>query len=103
LRRRISAGCKAVNQFINTPVQAGAGVAFRDAVALLYRHFRVTPTKLILSVHDSVVIECNIEDIEAVGREASQIMIDAVRKDYPTFLPASTSTAPLHIVGIRFA
>jgi DNA polymerase-1 len=87
LRRRVSAGHKAVNQLINTPVQAGAGVVFREAVVRLYQHFRGTPTKIILPVHDAVVIECNIDDIAAVGREASQIMIDAVRKYYPVLQP----------------
>jgi DNA polymerase-1 len=87
LRRRVPAGHKAANQFINTPVQAGAGVVFREAVVRLYQHFRGTPTKLILPVHDAVVIECNIDDIGPVGREASQIMIDAVRKYYPVLHP----------------
>ena len=87
LRRRVSAGHKAANQFINSPVQAGAGVVFREAVVRLYQHFRGTPTKLILLVHDAVVIECNIDHIGAVGSEASQIMIDAVRKYYPVLHP----------------
>ena len=87
LRRQVSAGHKAANRFINTPVQAGAGVVFREAIVRLYQHFRGTPTKLILPVHDAVVIECDIDDIAAVGKEASRIMIDAVRKYYPVLHP----------------
>jgi len=87
LRRQVSGGRKAVNQLINTPVQAGAGVVFREAVVRLYHHFRGSATKLILPVHDAVVFECNIEDITAVGREAGQIMIDTVRKYYAALWP----------------
>jgi DNA polymerase-1 len=87
LRRQVSGGRKAVNQLINTPVQAGAGVVFREAVVRLYHHFRGTTTKLILPVHDAVVFECNTDSIRAVGREASQIMIDTVRKYYPALWP----------------
>jgi DNA polymerase I len=87
LRRYIPATHKAVNQLINTPVQAGAGVVFRKAVVRVYRHFRGTTTKLILPVHDAVVIECDLNKVEAVGREASQIMIEAVREYYPVLWP----------------
>jgi len=87
LRRHIPCGSKAVNQLINTPVQAGAGVVFRQAVVRLYHHFRGTATKLILPVHDAVVFECNINNSESVGREASQIMVDTVRKYYPVLYP----------------
>jgi DNA polymerase I len=96
LRRYIPATNKAVNQLINTPVQAGAGVVFRKAVIRLYRHFRGTPTKLILPVHDAVVIECDLDEVEAVGREARQIMIAAVREYYPVLRPRVdiNATAP---------
>jgi DNA polymerase I-like protein with 3'-5' exonuclease and polymerase domains len=87
LRRHISQGPKAVNQLINTPVQAGAGVVFREAVVRLYQHFRGTATRLILPVHDAVVFECNVDDIGLVGRKASQIMVDTVRKYYPVLYP----------------
>jgi DNA polymerase-1 len=96
LRRYIPATHKAVNQLINTPVQAGAGVVFREGVGRLYQHFRGTGTKLILPVHDAVVIECDLDKVEAVGEEASQIMIDAVRKYYPVLWPRVeiNATAP---------
>jgi len=88
LHRYIAAsGYKAVNKLINTPIQAAAGVVFREAVVRLYQHFRGTTTRLILPVHDAVVIECDIDNIETVGREASQIMVDAVRKYYPLLHP----------------
>ena len=96
LRRYLPASNKAVNQVINTPVQAGAGVVFREAVVRLYQHFRGTRTKLILPMHDAVVIECALDEVEAVGTEARQIMIDAVRKYYPVLWPRVdiNATAP---------
>ena len=87
LRRRISAGPKAVNQLINTPIQAGAGVVFREAVVRLYQHFKGSTTKLILPVHDAVLFECDIDNLGPVGREASEIMKDTVRKYYPVLSP----------------
>jgi DNA polymerase-1 len=87
LRRQIAGGYKAVNRLINTPVQAGAGVVFREAVVRLYQHFRGTATKLILPVHDDVVIECDPDQVSQVAGEASQLMTDAVRKYYPALHP----------------
>jgi DNA polymerase-1 len=87
LRRHIRAGDKAVNQLINTPVQGSAGIVFREAIVRLYQHFRGTTAKLILPVHDAVVIECDGAGLETVAREASRIMIDAVRKYYPAIKP----------------
>lgn len=87
LRRHIGPGGKAVNQLINTPVQGSAGVVFRDAIVRLYQHFRATATKLLLPVHDAVVIECDSATIETVAAQASQILITAVRKYYPAINP----------------
>jgi len=82
-----SQGRKTVNQLINTPVQAAGGVVFREAVVHLYRHFKGTTTKVILPVHDAVVIECDTDNVEVIGSEARLIMIDTVRKYYPMLHP----------------
>ncbi len=87
LRRRIAGGHKVVNRLINTPVQAAAGVVFREAVVRLYQHFRGTATKLILPVHDAVVIECDADQVNRIAAEARSLMIDAVRKYYPALQP----------------
>jgi DNA polymerase-1 len=87
LRRHIPPGRKTVNQLINTPVQAAAGVVFREAIVRLYQHFRGTTTRLILPVHDAVVIESDIENVGTAGRETRQIMVDTVRKYYPVLHP----------------
>ena len=87
IRRQISKGYSGTNQLINTPVQGAAAVAFRHAVNLLDAHFRGTTTKLILPIHDAVLFECDENDVETVGKEAAQIMIDAVRAYYPELHP----------------
>jgi DNA polymerase-1 len=87
LRRQIPEGHKAVNRLINTPVQAAAEVVFRDAVVRLHQHFRGTGTKVILPVHDAVVIECDSDQTNRVAAEASTLMTDAVRKYYPALRP----------------
>ncbi len=87
LRRHITPGPGAVNQLINTPVQASAGVVFRRAVVDLYRRFRHTPTCIILPIHDAVLVECDQADIEQVAHEASLIMTSAVRAYFPELSP----------------
>ena len=87
IRRQISKGYSGTNQLINTPVQGAAAVTFRHAVNLLDAHFRGTSTKLVLPIHDAVLFECDEGDVEAVGREATQIMIDAVTAYFPELQP----------------
>lgn len=87
LRRHILPGRGASNQHINTPVQASAGVVFRKAVVDLHRYFRGTPTRLILPVHDAVVVECNAEDVAYVASDLAHIMTQAVRRYYPSLRP----------------
>jgi DNA polymerase I len=87
LRRHLPPGQSAANKHMNTPIQAGAGVAFRRAVVDLYLHFRGTPTRLILPIHDAVAVECNAEDVAAVGKDLASIMAQAVRRYYPQLQP----------------
>lgn len=87
LRRHVPPGHSAANKHMNTPIQAGAGVAFRSAVVDLYQHFRGTPTRLILPIHDAVAVECNAEDVVAVGKDLASIMAQAVRRYYPQLQP----------------
>lgn len=87
LRRAIPNGYQARNQHINTPVQGSAGVVFRKAVVDLYYHFRGTSTQLVLPIHDAVLIECDVEDIQQVGNDAAFIMSAAVRSYFPQLHP----------------
>ena len=87
IRRQVSNDYSGTNQLINTPVQGAAAVTFRHAANLLDAHFRGTSTKLVLPIHDAVLFECDKDDVEIVGGEAAQIMIDAVRFYYPELQP----------------
>ena len=87
LRRQITPGPGSVNQLINTPIQATAAVVFRRAVIDLYRHYRGTPTCIILPIHDAVLVECDQADVERVAQEASLIMVSAVRAYFPELSP----------------
>lgn len=71
----------------NTPIQGSAAIVFKHAVVELDRAFRGTPTQIILPVHDSVVIECDRADIEAVANEARWIMAHSLRRFYPALRP----------------
>lgn len=86
-KRHIPSSYNAKNLLINTPVQGSAAVTFRYAVVQLYNHFRGTTTNLVLPVHDAVLIECDEDTVEAVCREASQIMVSAVRLYFPQLQP----------------
>jgi hypothetical protein len=69
---------------------------FREAIVRLHQHFRGTTTKLILPVHDAVVIECDSAEIDIVTRQAGQIMIAAVRKYYPAINPRVEANSSDH-------
>jgi len=60
---------------------------FREAVVRLYHHFLGTSTKLLLPVHDAVVIECDASKVREVAGAARQVMVDAVRRYYPNLKP----------------
>lgn len=87
MRRHVSAGHSAANKLVNTPIQAGAGVVFRKAVVDIFRAFRGTSRTLVLTVHDSVLVECDQHDVDAVAHEITQIMVNAVRSYYPQLQP----------------
>ncbi len=71
------------NLLRNTPVQGSAAVIFKRAVIDLDLAFRGTSTKLVLPLHDAVVIECDSDKIDGVAAEAARIMRHAARVYYP--------------------
>jgi DNA polymerase I-like protein with 3'-5' exonuclease and polymerase domains len=91
LRRRASqyerSWSRTRNAMLNTPIQGGAAIVFKKAVVALDRHFRHTTTKIILPIHDAVLIECDESDLAAVTLEAKAIMIAAMRATYPRIRP----------------
>lgn len=47
----------------------------------------MTSTKLILPVHDAIVIECECDQVEIVAEKVRRIMESAVRTYYPELKP----------------
>jgi DNA polymerase-1 len=78
------------NIYRNTPLQASAAVIFKKAVIELDHCFVSTSTQIILPMHDAVVIECDLEEIETVSRESAAIMKAAFRFFYPKLQPKVT-------------
>lgn len=83
LRRQVPRNSGERNKHINTPIQASAAVTFRRAIVDLYQYFKGTNTKLVLPIHDAVLIECDLGDVENVANEAAFTMKAAVRAYFP--------------------
>ncbi|MEO6595303.1 MAG: DNA polymerase, partial [Planctomycetota bacterium] len=71
----------------NTPIQGSAAVVFKHAIVLLDREFRGTPVQLVLPVHDSILIECDRQDLDEVCERAAALMRHALRHYYPKLQP----------------
>jgi DNA polymerase I-like protein with 3'-5' exonuclease and polymerase domains len=75
------------NMMRNTPIQGGGAVVFKRAVALMEAKFRGTDTYLILPMHDAIVIECALENVDEVAAIARAAMVEAFRSVYPQVQP----------------
>ena len=88
LRRKIPQGCSDsswVRNFLrNTPIQGNAAIVFKRALIDLYHEFVGTEVKVILTIHDSFVIECHREARQEVIAKAKLIMEGAMRSFFPT-------------------
>ena len=71
----------------NTPIQGSAAVVFKLAIVMMDREFRESSTKLVLPVHDSILIECDQGDVDDVVAAAGFLMKCALRSYYPTLRP----------------
>ena len=71
----------------NTPIQGGAAVVFKRALIDLDRAFRGTSVWLVMQVYDSVLIECERAEMEAVAERAAAVMRAALRSSYPALDP----------------
>ncbi|MFH1453878.1 MAG: DNA polymerase I [Armatimonadota bacterium] len=70
---------------VNAPMQGSASDIIKIAMINLYKDIKEgkIPAKLLLQVHDELVLECNAKDSESVGLRVKEIMTDAVRMDVP--------------------
>lgn len=85
LRRRTcgARGAWVENFLRNTPLQGGAAVVFKRAVVALDRAFSGTTTRIVLPIHDAVLIECDEGAVEQIAEEASDLMRKAMSAVYP--------------------
>lgn len=85
LRRGLygASGRRAANLLRNTPLQGGAAVVFKRALLELDRAFRGSPTRLVLPVHDAVLLECDAHAAEEVAWLAADLMSLALKSVYP--------------------
>lgn len=87
LRRQIPPGSR-LNQWTknflrNTPIQGSAATIFKRAVVNLDDAFLGTETKIILTAHDAVVVECPEDKIEETAQTVEFIMRNTLRSFYP--------------------
>lgn len=72
------------NQYRNAPIQGGVADAVLYAYGLLYKRLRAFPSaKAVLSVHDSVEIECDVTDARAVSALLKETMEEALARYCP--------------------
>lgn len=71
----------------NTPIQGSAAVVFKKAVVDLDRAFRGTSSRLVVPVHDSILIECDEGVRKDVTDSAQRVMEEAVTAFYPQLMP----------------
>jgi DNA polymerase-1 len=71
----------------NTPIQGSAAVVFKHAIVLLDREFRGGTVQLVLPVHDSILIECDLTEVADVTERAQFLMRHAIRSFYPQLQP----------------
>ncbi len=87
LRRHINKNYRVThwtkNFLRNTPIQGSATAVFKKAVVSIDQEFLGTDTFIILTVYDSVVLECSFDIRNEVATRAQQLMKSAVRSFYP--------------------
>ena len=59
---------------MNTPIQGSAADIIKIAMVRVYRRLKeeVPDARLILQVHDELIVECDVKDAEAAGKILSE-------------------------------
>lgn len=68
---------------INTPVQGSAADAIKRAMVRLDETLAATRARMLLQVHDELLVECPAEDVDAVADLMRRTMEDAIALDVP--------------------
>lgn len=75
------------NLLRNTQIQGGAAVVLKEAAIQLDRTLSGTSAWVVLTIYDSVLIECDAGDVEWIKQRVPQVMVDAVRRFYARLAP----------------
>ncbi len=88
LRRFIDPGGERFrNAMRNHPIQGSAAAIFKTALLRIDRHFRGTPTQVLLPRHDSVLVLTPAGTEGEVVATCKTLMIQALREKYPALHP----------------
>lgn len=68
---------------MNTPIQGLGAVIFKEALNAMAEHFKESSARVVLPLHDGVLIECDRVDLGEVTHTARRIMIDAFAERCP--------------------
>jgi DNA polymerase I-like protein with 3'-5' exonuclease and polymerase domains len=70
---------------MNYPVQGGAADVMHRAMRLLFERYRDWPgnAQPVLTVHDEVLVECDVDVAEQVGALLAVLMVEAFRDVFP--------------------
>ena len=70
---------------MNTPIQGSAADIIKIAMVRVYRRLKeeVPDARLILQVHDELIVECDVKDAEAAGKILSEEMTNACELKVP--------------------
>ncbi len=77
---------------INTPIQGTAADIIKMAMIKVYNRFKELnlKSKLILQVHDELIIDCTNDEIELVKTEVKNIMENVVSLSVPLKVSSDT-------------
>lgn len=82
----------AIRAAVNMPFQGGAADIMKKAMVDLGRELSSDNCKMLLQIHDSILIECPKSDAESLAKKVKKIMEDVV--DLPVKLTVDTSIGP---------
>lgn len=68
------------SELFNTPIQGTGADILKFALVLLQNEFDGTSTKLVNTVHDEIIVECNSEDASKVAGTVNRLMVEAGRE-----------------------
>lgn len=68
---------------MNTPIQGGAAEVMLYSLTRMFDRFKGTKTHLVSTVHDEVIVECEIDDISETKKTVAECMIAGFLDVFP--------------------